>query len=113
MYFATISFLSALSFSWVVSKLLSGLSCATPGIAKPSVISMTAVLIALFVTCLRIVFTPLGLSVSLAETLPQKPLLVHCAPHRSSRLRSSPCRRGIVLFHCRCKGDRGVPKVER
>jgi hypothetical protein len=34
------------------------LSCANAGIAKPSVISMIAVLIVAFAKCLRIVFLP-------------------------------------------------------
>src|SRR6185295_2293809 len=64
MYFETISFLSALSFSWTISLLLAGLSpaaglvCAQPRVDGPISINVDA-MIATFIAVLLFIAPPL------------------------------------------------------
>src|SRR5262245_14928453 len=58
MYCVTINFLSALSFSWTISMLFAGLSCAALSGAKPNSIAATKPAAVLFNTCICMVSSP-------------------------------------------------------
>src|SRR5215470_14992220 len=58
MYFVTINFLSALSFSWTISMLFAGLSCAALSGAKPNSIAAARKVVVTFNTFMCMIASP-------------------------------------------------------